>query len=57
MKSSIDKQKRDEIVRKYDLLNFPNIKSPILMTLNEFFDGNNDDASIAPNLDEKPNIA
>jgi hypothetical protein len=53
----IDLNKRDTIVKKYDLLNFPNIKQPILLTVDEFFDGNNDEASIAPNLIEKPNVA
>ena len=56
MEQKIEKQKRDKLVSKYDLLNFPNIKSPVLFTIDEFFDGNNDDASIAPNLNLKPKI-
>ena len=56
MERPIDKQKRDKMVSKYDLLKFPNIKSPVLFTIDEFFDGNNDEASIAPNLNKKPNI-
>ena len=54
---SIDLEKRDILVKKYDLLNFPNLKQPTLLTVDEFFDGNNDEASIAPNLIEKPNVA
>jgi hypothetical protein len=49
----IDKSKRDQLVKKYDLMKFPNIKQPILLTVDEFFDGNNDQASIAPNLEAK----
>lgn len=49
----IDTAKRNKLVAKYDLLKFPNIKQPILLTVDEFFDGNNDEASIAPNLSEK----
>ncbi len=49
----IDEVKRDALVKKYDLLNFPNLANPVFLTLDEFFDGNNDDASIAPNLDTK----
>ncbi|MCH2229195.1 MAG: hypothetical protein MK105_02530 [Crocinitomicaceae bacterium] len=46
----VDEIKRDSLVKKYDLLNFIN---PVFLTLDDFFDGNNDDASIAPNLDTK----
>ncbi len=53
----IDTAKRNKLVAKYDLLKFPNIKQPILLTVDEFFDGNNDEASIAPNLSEKPNMS
>jgi hypothetical protein len=53
----IDKAKRDALVEKYDLLKFPNIKQPTLLTIDEFFDGNNDEASIAPNLERKPNVS
>ena len=53
MKTTIDKSKRDYLVNKYGLLKFPNIKQPVLLTVDEFFDGNNDEASIAPNLDAK----
>ncbi len=49
----VDEDKRDALVKKYDLLNFPNLANPVFLTLDEFFDGNNDDASIAPNLDTK----
>ena len=52
----IDIAKRDIVVKKYDLLNFPNIKQPTLLTIDEFFDGNNDEGSIAPNLTEKPKV-
>ncbi|WP_421751115.1 hypothetical protein [Croceimicrobium sp.] len=52
----IDREKRDQLIERYDLLNFPNIQQPILLTIDEFFDGNNDVASIAPNLDTKPAI-
>jgi hypothetical protein len=53
----IDKEKRDILVRKYDLMNFADLKQPVLMSLDEFFDGNNDEASIAPNLIAKPKVA
>lgn len=53
----IDKNKRDALVLKYDLLNFPNYTTPIFLTLDEFFNGNNDDASIAPNLDTKLKVS
>jgi hypothetical protein len=39
------------------LLKFPNVKQPVLLTIDEFFDGNNDEASIAPNLESKKPIA
>lgn len=54
MEFKIDKSKRDQLVKKYNLLKFPNIKQPVLLTVDEFFDGNNDEASIAPNLNNKP---
>lgn len=54
---TIDLDKRDILIKKYDLMNFPNIPQPVLMTIDEFFDGNNDEASIAPNLDKKPNVS
>jgi hypothetical protein len=53
METTIDKTKRDQLVKKYDLLKFPKIKQPVLLTVDEFFDGNNDEASIAPNLETK----
>ncbi len=53
METTIDKTKRDQLVKKYDLLKFPDIKQPVLLTIDEFFDGNNDEASIAANLDAK----
>jgi hypothetical protein len=52
----IDTAKRNKLVAKYDLLKFPNIKQPILLTVDEFFDGNGDEASIAPNLSVKPRM-
>ncbi|MFN8153822.1 MAG: hypothetical protein U0Y08_05985 [Bacteroidia bacterium] len=45
----IDINKRNELVQRYDLLHFAEKKEPVLLTLDEFFDGNNDEASIAPN--------
>ncbi|HMU47870.1 MAG TPA: hypothetical protein PKC72_15975 [Chitinophagaceae bacterium] len=56
-KIPVDKAKRDALVSKYDLLKFPAIKQPVLLTIDEFFDGNNDESSIAPNLEKKPPIA
>ena len=53
METAIDKIKRDQLVKKYDLLKFPDIKQPVLLTIDEFFDGNNDEGSIAPNLETK----
>lgn len=53
IEKTIDKAKRDYLVSKYDLLNFPDFKEPVFLTVDEFFDGNNDVASIAPNLDTK----
>jgi hypothetical protein len=55
--TTIDRDKRDILVKKYDLMNFKNLQQPTLMTINEFFDGNKDEASIAPNLDKKPKIS
>ena len=55
--STVDIVKRDIVVKKYNLLNFENVKKPILISVKEFFDGNNDIASIAPNLIEKPKIS
>ena len=49
----IDKIKRDRLVKKYNLLRFSELKQPVLLTIDEFFDGNNDEASIAPNLVKK----
>jgi hypothetical protein len=53
---SIDKEKRNHLVEKYDLLNFSKAKKPVLLSIDEFFDGNLDNASIAPNLDKKESI-
>lgn len=53
----VDKIKRDALVVKYDLLNFSNQTKPIYLPLDEFFDGNNDDASIAPNLNTKLKVS
>lgn len=55
--NNIDIVKRDNIVKKYDLLNFHNFDKPILLSIDEFFDGNNDEGSIAPNLIEKPSVS
>ena len=55
--NNIDIVKRDIVVKKYNLLNFPNLKEPTLISIDEFFDGNNDEASIAPNLIEKPKVS
>jgi hypothetical protein len=55
--NNIDIVKRDIIVKKYDLLNFHNFDKPILLSIDEFFDGNNDEGSIAPNLIDKPCIS
>lgn len=52
----IDINKRNELVQRYDLLHMAGKKEPVLFTLDEFFDGNNDEASIAPNFTEKPFI-
>ncbi len=56
MDRTVDTTKRDVLVKKYDLMNFPSIKEPVLLTIDEFFDGNNDEASIAPNLNKKPDV-
>ena len=45
------------MVEKYDLMNYESLEKPILMSVDDFFDGNNDVSSIAPNLSEKPKIA
>jgi hypothetical protein len=55
--TTIDIEKWDRLVKKYDLLKFPNLPQPILLTVDEFFDGNNDVGSIAPNLDRKPELS
>jgi hypothetical protein len=54
---TIDKEKRDLLVRKYDLMNFQNVQQPVLMSIDEFFSGNNDEASIAPNLEQKLEVS
>jgi hypothetical protein len=54
MANNIDIEKRDALVKKYDLMSFPTLKEPVYLTIDEFFDGNNDEASIAPNLSKKP---
>jgi hypothetical protein len=56
-RTTIDKDKRDILVKKYDLMNFKNRQELVLMTIDEFFDGNNDEASIAPNLYRKPEVS
>ena len=55
--SGIDIQKRNLAIKKYDLMNYEDLEKPILMTVDDFFDGNNDISSIAPNLAEKPKIS
>jgi hypothetical protein len=57
MKNTIDIKKRDALVSRYDLMNFPTQKEPVFLTIDEFFDGNSDEASIAPNLLPKPKIS
>ncbi len=56
MANTIDISKRDKLVKKYNLMKFPGLTQPVFLTVEEFFDGNNDEASIAPNLDKKPSI-
>ena len=56
MAAKIDLDKREILINKYDLYNFPKKKEPVLLSIDEFFDGNNDVASIAPNLEKKPRI-
>lgn len=53
----IDETKRQILVQKYDLMNFEKRIHPIYTSMDEFFDGNNDDASIAPNLEIKPTVS
>jgi hypothetical protein len=53
MNIKIDTFRRNRLVEKYNLLKFSNLKQPVFITLDEFFIGNNDEASIAPNLDKK----
>lgn len=55
--SKIDLKKRNALVKKYDLLNFSNLTSRVFLSVDEFFDGNNDEASIAPNPATKPKIS
>ncbi|MCL5246608.1 hypothetical protein M4I21_12355 [Cellulophaga sp. 20_2_10] len=55
--SGIDVQKRNLAVEKYDLMNYESLEKPILMSVDDFFDGNNDISSIAPNLTEKPKLS
>jgi len=54
--NTVDINKRDKLVKKYNLMKFPNLTQPVFLTVDEFFDGNNDEASIAPNLDKKPSM-
>lgn len=53
----IDIDKRNALVKKYNLLNWDFNEKRIFFTVDEFFDGNYDDASIAPNLQYKPTIS
>src|SRR5687768_877766 len=57
MTSKVDIKKRDVLVKKYDLMNFPNSGKRVFMTVQEFFDGNADPGSIAPNLSYKPRMS
>jgi len=50
----VDITKRDKLVEKYNLLNFHKSKAPIYISVDEFFDGNNDLGSIAPNINVRP---
>jgi len=54
---NIDLDKRQILVTKYDLMKFPTFKEPVFMSIDEFFDGNNDEASIAPNIAKKPKVS
>lgn len=56
-KKIIDVSKRDYLVEKYNLLNFPNETGRVFLNLDEFFDGNMDPNSIAPNLVNKPPLS
>lgn len=53
---TINIAKKNQLFQRYDLLHFAEKNEPVLLTLDEFFDGNNDEASIAPNFTEKPPI-
>jgi hypothetical protein len=53
MEPLIHKAKREHLILKYNLLKFPNIKQPVLFTIDEFFDGNNDEGSISSNFETK----
>jgi hypothetical protein len=50
----IEVNKRDKLVEKYNLLNFHKSTEPIYISVDEFFDDNNDLGSIAPNIDVRP---
>ena len=50
----VETTKRDKLVEKYNLLNFHSSTEPIYISVDEFFDGNNDLASIAPNINVRP---
>lgn len=52
----VDLEKRQLLVNKYDLLNFTG-QPPVYVTVDEFFDGNQYPASIAPNLTRKPKVS
>ncbi|HAA18080.1 MAG TPA: hypothetical protein DCR93_24250 [Cytophagales bacterium] len=54
---TVDLEKRNALVEQYDLLHFYDKTAPVFLTLDEFFNGNHDEASIAPNLDTKLRVA
>lgn len=53
---NIDIEKRNSIIKKYDLLNINFHQIFTFVTLEEFFEGNNDCASFGVNLEKQPPI-
>lgn len=53
----LDLEKRNKLIDKYDLMNFHTDTIPKLVSVDDFFEGNSDEGSIAPNLTEKPSIS
>ncbi|MEO0469333.1 MAG: hypothetical protein AAF206_06930 [Bacteroidota bacterium] len=52
----IDLEKRERLIEKYDLMNFYEQEAPVLVSVDEFFEGNHDPSSIGSNLLEPPAI-